>query len=78
MTIGLGLTVLVVGGLEVKDGKMSFSMDDANHEVVALAAGLIVTGTGVRIFPEKAGQVLPDSPIASTIGGLLMGIKDDG
>lgn len=77
MTIGLGLAVLIVGGLEVKDGKISFTMDDANHEVVALAAGLIVTGTGVRIFPEKVGSALPDSPIASTIGGLLTGIKTD-
>ena len=71
MTIGLGLTILIVGGLEVKDGKMSFSMDGANHEVIALAAGLIVTGTGVRVFPEKVGQVLPDSPIVDAIGGFL-------
>ena len=77
MTIGLGLTILIVGGLEVKDGKMSFSMAGANHEVVALAAGLIVTGTGVRVFPEKVGQVLPDSPIVDAIGGFLTGTASD-
>ena len=77
MTIGLGLTVLIVGGLDIKDEKVSFSMDNANPEVVALAAGLIATGTGVRIFPEKVGQVLPDSPIVDAIGGLLTGIATD-
>lgn len=77
MTIGLGLIVLIVDGLEVKDGKASFSLDGANPEVMALAAGLIATGTGVRVFPEKVGQVLPDSQIVDAIGGLLTGITTD-
>lgn len=77
MTIGLGLTVLIVDGLDVKDGKVSFSMDGANPEVVALASVLIATGTGIRAFPEKVGQVLPDAPIVDAIGGILTGITTD-
>lgn len=75
MTIALGLTVLIVDGLDVKDGKVSFSLDNANPEVIALASGLMVTGTGIRVFPEKVGGALPDSPIVDAIGGLLTGIS---
>ena len=75
--IGLGLFVLIAAGIDEKDGRISFSLDGANHDVVMIAGGLIVSGAGIRVFPDKAGKVLPTSQISTAIGKLLTGDVDE-
>ena len=69
----VGVFVLILDGVDTRGKRVSFSLDDANPEVIALATALILGGAGLRLFPEKAGEILPGSKALEKIGEVISG-----
>ena len=75
LLVFIGLGVLILDGLDVKGRRVSFDLDNANPEVLAIASALMLGGAGLRVFPEKAGEVLPDSKAIEALGKAITGDK---